>query len=143
MSWRRAFLVGSITSILSLGSSSCLPRRPVEVRMGELSSAVTKLTADVESAVRYGQISGNLSQPELLTKATEKDPEILKFLSRYSVLIAHNDRDAMILVCTKDRKEALFEDAGCTAALDWILWKDKPPRSCAFTTTVEAACPRK
>jgi hypothetical protein len=111
--------------------------------MGELSSAVTKLTANVESTVRYANIPTNISESELLDRSTEHDPQILKFFSKYSIHIIHNDRDAVILVCTKDEKRALFEDAGCTAELDEILWTNKPPRRCAFGTTVEAACPKK
>jgi hypothetical protein len=128
---------------MALMSSACMFRRPIELRMGELSSSVTKLTTNVESTVRYADNPINISDSELLAKSTEHDPEILKFFSKYSILIIHNDKDAAILVCTKDQKRALFEDAGCTAELDKILWNNKPRIKCGFSTTIEALCPKK
>jgi hypothetical protein len=113
--------------------------------MGILSSAVTKLTSNVEGTVRWPDtpLPSNISEADLIAKSTEHNPEILKFFQNYSIKILHNDRDAIILVCTKDRKQALFEDAGCTTQLDKILWKDKPAKKCEFTTTVQLACPKK
>jgi hypothetical protein len=143
MNSRRLPLKWIYIGLMILPSSACLLRQPQEMRMGKLSSAVIKLSANVESTVRYTDNPANISEPELLARSTEHDPGILKFFSRYSIQIIHNDKDAVILVCTKDRKRALFEDAGCTAKLDTILWKNKPPSKCAFGATVEAACPNK
>jgi hypothetical protein len=130
-------------STMILLSSACIPWQTQKMRMGKLSSALTKLSANVESTVQYADNPPNIGESELLQKSTEHNPQILKFFSKYSIHIIHNDKDAVILICTKDQKRALFEDAACTPELDKILWKNKPPNRCTFATTVEVACPRK
>jgi hypothetical protein len=134
----------SIVLLISL-SAGCAPKQQKESEMGELSSAVTKLTKNVEGTVRWTNppLPPDISDSELLAKSTEHDPEIMKFFQNYTVRIKHNNKDALVLICTKDQKQALFEDAGCTAKLDWILWNEQPQLKCEFTTTVENACPQK
>ena len=140
MNRKTGLLIWILIGMMTLPSSACILRRRLEVRMGELSSAVTKLSANVESTVRYGSMLTNIGDSELLAKSTEHDLDILKFFSKYSVRIMHNEKDALILVCTKDQKRALLEDAGCTTELDSILRKEKPTNQYEFTTTIEKAC---
>jgi hypothetical protein len=136
----KAKIIHVLIGMMLLMSSACILRRPQQVKMGGLSSEVTKLSKAVESTVRYSDVS-NISDSELLARSTEHNPELLKQFSGYSIRIAHNDRDVIILICTKDQNRALFEDAGCTSELDKILWDKK--LKCDFTSKVEIACPIK
>ena len=136
----KAKIIHVLIGMILLMSSACILRRPQQVKMGGLSSEVTKLSKAVESTVRYSDVS-NISDSELLARSTEHNPELLKQFSGYFIRIARNDRDVIILICTKDQKRALFEDAGCTSELDKISW-DKNLK-CDFTSKVEIACPIK
>jgi hypothetical protein len=123
-----------------LMSSACILRRSQQVKMGGLSSEVTKLSKAVETSVRYSDVS-TINDSELLAKSTEHNPELLKIFSGYFIRIARNDKDVIILICTKDQKRALFEDAGCTPELDKEFLKEN--LKCDFTSKVEIACPVK
>lgn len=108
--------------------------------MYKLASALTKLSAAVESTVRYKDPPQNLSDDKLLEFATRHDPSLLRSFTTYRLRVLRKDRHAIVLVCTKDGTHALLEDAGCTGELDAHLWQSKSQPACEFTLTVARTC---
>ena len=111
-----------------------------EEEMDRLASALTKLSAAVEASVGYENTPTGIGEKELLRLATQHDPALLKPFENYTVRVLSRDRHAIVLVCTKEKRQGLLEDAGCSAKLDAHLWQADPPRACEFTVKVEQAC---
>jgi hypothetical protein len=109
--------------------------------MYELGSALTMLSAAVEAEVRYGDLPADISDEELIRRATKHDPGLVAPFSGYALRVARENRHAVVLVCTKDRRAALLEDAGCSAAMDRHLWDSAPATPCEFTVRVGEVCP--
>ena len=127
----------------SLVLFGCCHSQPVTAeKMLELGSALTKLSTAVESTVRYKNPPSGSSDFELLAMATQHDPDLLKPFMEYKLLVLSQDKHAVVLVCTKDGKAGLLEDAGCSARLDSHLWEEKPVRPCEFTLKVQEVCKR-
>ncbi len=108
--------------------------------MYKLASALTKLSAAVESTVRYKDPPQNLSDDELLDLATRHDPRLLQPFTGYKLRVLSQEHHAIVLICTKDGTHALLEDAGCTGELDVHLWQSNPQLACEFTLTVAQTC---
>lgn len=120
----------------------CTTSRAAEgERMYILASALSKLSASVESTVRYKDPENRISDAELLILATRHDPGLLEPFADYKVLVLRQYKHAVVLVCTKDGNISLLEDAGCSSELDRHLWKEEPPKRCEFTVQVQEVCP--
>src|SRR3989304_8284755 len=109
-------------------------------KMYVISSALTKLSASVESTVRYKDPDEGISDAELLVLATRHDPGLLDPFADYKVRILRQDKHAVVLVCMKEGNTGLLEDAGCSSELDRHLWKEEPSKRCEFTVKVQEAC---
>lgn len=103
-------------------------------------SALTKLSAAAESAVRYKNAPEDLTDRALLQWATTHDPALLAPFSAYTLKVLRQDHHAVVLVCTEDGTIALLEDAGCTAELDRHRWRDMPGAVCGFSIEPRVAC---
>jgi hypothetical protein len=55
--------------------------------------------------------------------------------------VSRQDGHAVVLVCDKDGKVGLLEDAGCSSEMDKHLWKMDPLRPCEFTVKAKEVCP--
>jgi len=108
--------------------------------MYELAAALTKLSLALESTVRYKAPPDDADDETLLALATEHDKSLREPFRDYKVRVLRADRHAVVLVCKEDGTIGLLEDAGCTPKLDVHLWKEEPPRPCAFTLAVSEAC---
>lgn len=133
---RRLALVAVLISLSGCGHFALSPSE----KMLPTGSALTKLSAAVESAVRYKNPPPNLNDEELLAFATKHDPSLLTPFSSYRLRVLRQDAHAVILVCTKDGNKALFEDAGCTGPMDKNLWELSPALPCEFTLKVQDVC---
>lgn len=102
-------------------------------------SALTKLSASVEAAVRYDSPSEGITDEELLKLATEHDPSLLTPFAGLTLKVLTEDRHAIVLMCDQAQTRALLEDAGCTARMDKHSWEDQN-KSCAFTLTPAETC---
>lgn len=111
-----------------------------EEQMYGLASALTKLSASLESAVGFKDPPAGLSDAELIVFATQHDPTLRARFDGYTLRILRRDPHAAVLVCTSDGQRALLEDAGCSAAMEKHRWKDAPPSSCEFTVDLAAVC---
>lgn len=105
-----------------------------------LGSALTKLTAAVESAVRYEDLPPGLNDIELLQFATKHDQQLLEPFSEYLIKTHVQNRHVDVLVCDKSGKYAKLEDAGCTSQLDKLQWKMQPELPCSFSIKLEETC---
>jgi hypothetical protein len=105
-------------------------------------SALTKVSAAVDSTVRYTQVLDQTTSAELLALSTEHDPELMEPFKNFRVLVRRVGPYSEVLVCEPDGSRGLLEDAGCTAKLDKHLWRDDPPALCQFTLELEVLCKR-
>ncbi len=102
-------------------------------------SALTKLSAAVESTVRYKNPPPELNERELLVLATRHDPILLENFRGYQIKVLSKDRHSVVLVCDASGTRALLEDAGCTGPMDRERWKGKQ-EPCKFSIDARAVC---
>ncbi len=108
--------------------------------MLRLASALTKLSAAVESTCRYKNPPEGLRDAGLIELAIRHDPAISRPFHDYVVRGKCEARHGFVLICTKEDGRALLEDTGCSARLDAHLWQAESPKACEFTVKVEQAC---
>ncbi|QTA83682.1 Uncharacterized protein dnl_60960 [Desulfonema limicola] len=109
-----------------------------EKTMYTLSSSLTKLSAAVESTVRYKKPPAGINDQDLLNLAVKHDPKLLEPFKEYKLRVLQKNKHAVVLVCSKDGKKGLLEDAGCSAAMDKHLWQSSS--SCKFTLDPDEVC---
>ena len=126
-----------IISSLSLGS--CAGSKPDSEEMYIKASALTKLSAAVESTVRYKNPPLELSESELLTLATRHDPILLENFKDYKVRVLRQERHSVVLVCDAAGRRALLEDAGCSGRMDRERWIGRQ-ESCEFSIDAKEVC---
>lgn len=132
---------GFVLCFVLLASAGCTVSRAAEAeKMYILGSALTKLSASVEATVRYEDPPQGISDKELLDLSTKHDPGLIEPFVDYNLRVSRQDGHAVVLVCDKDGKDGLLEDAGCSSEMDKHLWKETPPRPCEFTITVRDVC---
>lgn len=126
-----ALLLGACATPMSTTLPESAERGHLSTLMVNLSSAVDGYFADLPQAP---------TDPDdvILKKATEHDPSLLapKF-DRYEVKTQYQNPFAVVLLCTKDGKQAIMEDAGCSARLDRQVTQ---PAACKFTLRVKEGC---
>ena len=126
--------------IVSLGSLFLIGCSSLEERMYSLAVPTTKLSSTVAAAVRYEGVPPDLNEDELIRRATEHDPTLMAPFKEYKVRAMAPDRHAVVLVCTKDGRQGLLEDAACTDQFDAHHWKTRPDLPCAFTLRPAQIC---
>lgn len=132
--------VGSI--VLSWLVSACAINANADNEaMFIMSSQLTKLSAAVESTVRYKNPPADLDEQGLLMLSTQHDTQLLDNFSGFKVRALSKERHSVVLICTADGLRGLLEDAACTPALDRHHWKDSPNQSCEFTVETVTTCP--
>lgn len=127
-------LVGSI-ALVGCREDSASDRE----QMLQLASALTKLSAAVESSCRYKNPPADLRDEGLVELATRHDPKLLQPFHEYLLKAKCEEAHGVVLLCSKDDR-ALIEDSGCSGALDIHHWQSELPRACAFALPVRAAC---
>jgi hypothetical protein len=103
-------------------------------------SALTKVATALEAAVRFGNAPLDLSETELLHRATSHDPDLLAPFQDYVLRARRADNLSSVLMCSKDGKTALLEDAGCSPRFDEYLWERSPQLPCAFQLDLAKTC---
>jgi hypothetical protein len=134
----------TVALVLAL-AAGCAPLtgvpRPDREEMYIKASALTKLSAAVESTVRYKNPPLGLSDRQLLTLATRHDPALLDNFKGYSVRVLRQARHSIVLVCDTSGTRALLEDVGCSGPMDRHRWMGKA-EPCEFTIDTAAVCGR-
>jgi hypothetical protein len=123
--------------LLLISSSACASDFSDET-MQRLAAPVV----DIGNAVRmYGKLNpdlaASLDDQELVRRATDHDPKLLEPYSGYQV---RGKSTGVILVCTKDGRRGLIEDAACTAKVDAKMWSIEAA-PCQFTLNLASICP--
>lgn len=141
---RRNLVVRSIVLWLVISASAgCAAVRAADsAKMYVLGSALTKLSASVESTVRYKNPPEGIGDVDLLALSTKHDPGLMEPFADYTVHVSRQDGHAIVLVCDKMGETGLLEDAGCSSEMDRHLWKETPPKSCEFTLKAKDICPQ-
>ncbi|MBA3005303.1 MAG: hypothetical protein KJ900_05160 [Proteobacteria bacterium] len=127
--------------LVSLTVSGCMFFRTDESKsLRPLGSALTKLSSEMESLVRYQNPPADATDEELLRLATKNDPGFLDTFHGYKIRVRSQDRHAILLLCSADGKQGLQEDLGCTPSLDRNLSKEDAAMPCDFSLSVELGC---
>lgn len=111
-----------------------------EATMMPLATDLTKLTAAVESTLLYAPLAARLADDQLLSSSVADDPGLLAPFRHYQLQVSRAAGHVALLVCSPDGRQALLEDAGCTAAMDRHRWRDQPPGPCTFTLDLQQTC---
>jgi len=103
----------------------------LSTHMVNLSSAVDTYFADLPGAPTD-------SDAIILQKSTQHDSRLLapKF-DHYVLKVQYQNPYAVLLLCSKDEKTAIMEDAGCSARLDRQVTHVAP---CEFTLRIGQGC---
>lgn len=125
-------------ALLIQGCASVFKSEKDTELMYNKASALTKLSAAVETTVSLDMPDDSVSDEEILKTSTEDDPSLLDPFAGYLLKINRDSGHAVILMCTSDGKVGLLEDAGCTAKMDEHLWQKR--NSCQFTLSAAALC---
>lgn len=139
--WGKA-VQGSIVAALAiflLAGCASGPDRIDAEEMYVKASALTKLSAAVESAMRYKNPPSDLGEQELLVFATRHDPALLENFRGYKVRVLRRERHSVVLVCNATGTRALLEDAGCTGPMDRARWREQP-QPCNFSIDPGRVC---
>jgi hypothetical protein len=128
----------TVIFLLSFGCSSSDTFS--EKDMNELGAALIKLSSAVESGVRYKGLGANLPGDQLLMLSTQHDPNLLEPFKDYNLRVMIQENHSAVLICSKDGRNALLEDAGCTARMELHRWKDQPLSRCEFSLNLKKVC---
>jgi len=106
-------------------------RGNLSTKMVNLSSAIDTYFSDLAQAPTD-------SDAAILQNATRRDKRLLapEFES-YLLRVQYQNPYAVLLLCSKDGKQAIMEDAGCTARLDRQVTRNAP---CEFSLHVSQGC---
>lgn len=102
-------------------------------------SELSKLSKVLEGFVRYENYPDDISDQDLLMKATQHDPSLLKPFSGYVLKVNRMSKHASVLVCNAEGTRGLLEDAGCSYELDKHLWESEN-NACVFSVSIEDVC---
>ena len=125
---------------LSWSAAGCSSQPLDEAALREKESALNKLAASLESAVRFQDAPASMTEEQLKAFAVKEDPAQLEPFRELRVRVRREDRYSSVLVCSADGARALWEDAGCTPPLDLRLWDKAPPAACAFQLDLAQTC---
>lgn len=129
-----------ILIIIALFSTNCATSQGKEREMSKIASFLTKLSSKVESSVRFGNMPDNIQASDILEDINKADPRLMSEFDDYKVMILIQGKLSEVLICSKDKKHGLLEDAGCTGRMDKHLWKLKESHPCNFTLSLEIIC---
>ncbi|WP_323660357.1 hypothetical protein [Pectobacterium versatile] len=129
----------TLASVLLLAGCCSASSANQQETMYPLSSALTKLSASVEAETRYGN-PGSATDNALLVAATAHDPALLSPFNHYQMKAKSVEGHSLILVCSADGRQALLEDAGCTAKMDKHHWQEKTNPGCNYTIDMAQVC---
>lgn len=139
---RKLVVQGFSLWFVLLTSAGCTASRAAEAeKMYVLGAALTKVCNSVEATVRYENPPEGISDKELLALSTKHDPGLMEPFADYDLHVSREDAHAVVLVCDKEGKVGLLEDACCSSKMDRHLWKEDPPKPCKITLKAREACP--
>jgi hypothetical protein len=108
-----------------------------DAEVNRIASSTTKLARMLEAYVYENGDGRNFTSDELAEEMEREDPQLVKLLEKYDLRFRAEGENSSVLVCRKEKDEAVVEDAGCSAKSD-MPWDE--PHSCEFTLDLEAIC---
>lgn len=127
-------------SIAMYSGACCLKHTDHETEMQTLANRLLDLTGEVATQVLNDPGgTANLSDDDLLARATARDPSLRQEFQSYLVKTHREGSNVSVLVCTRDGAHGLMEDTVCVKGLDKALWRD-PKAPCESTITLATAC---
>jgi hypothetical protein len=113
------------------------PHEPQQQDEDGLAASLINLSAAVDAYFSGAEAVPTGSDEEILRQATAHDSSLLAVFKPYRIRVQRQDSYAVLLLCTEDGRQAVLEDAGCSARLDRRAEKGAP---CEFTLKVGAGC---
>jgi predicted nuclease of predicted toxin-antitoxin system len=135
---KKLVLIGLVSSIV-LGACVIVPTcLPTDEERGRLSTRMVNLSAAVDTY--FADLPGKPTDSDavILQKATQHDARLMaKDFDNYVLKVQYQNPYAVVLLCSKNEKIAIMEDAGCSARIDRQVTKTAP---CEFTLRVNQGC---
>jgi len=128
----------SLVGALLLGSCATITAAPNAEARGILSTKMINLSSAVDTYFENLPEMPLDTDDNILKNATRHDPRLLASeFQPYVLKTQYQNPYAVLLLCSKDGKRAIMEDAGCSARLDRQVIDNAP---CAFTLVVKHGC---
>lgn len=128
-----------LVAAIAMSGACCLKHTDSETEMQTLANRLLDLTGEVANEVFKDPTgTANLSDVDLFTRATVRDPSLRQEFRPYLVKMHREGSNVSVLVCTADGKYVLMEDSVCVKGLDKALWHDRKP--CASTIALATVC---
>lgn len=126
-------------AILILGAfANANASPPDDEERGRLSTKMVNLSSAVDVYFTDLPEAPTESDESVLRNATQHDGRLLApEFEPYLLKVQYQAPYAVLLLCSKDGKVALMEDAGCSARLDRQVIDEAP---CEFTLQVSEGC---
>ncbi len=137
---RILILVAIVDLLIAAGILIWWFNRPQEQPQDDdrLAVSLINLSAAVDAYFSGFDAASTGSDEEILRQATAHDPSLLTAVFKpYQIRVQRQDAYSVLLICTEDGKQAVLEDAGCSARLERRAEKGAP---CEFTLKVSAGC---
>ena len=131
----------ALCSVLVLAVLGCASL-PDANQMNRVASSLTKLSAAVDAVVRYDDIPQDASDLAILSKVAASNPTLLDDFKGLQLKLIRSAEDSAVLVCDASGRNALLEDAGCTAKLDAHRWNTQSPSPCEPSLSLKQLCNR-
>jgi|SRR5690242_9642201 len=129
-----------ITVVAALLLSACVGTGglPDAKERAQLSTKMVNLSSAVDTYFSGLPKAPGDSDSDILRNATQHDKRLLApEFKPYVLKVQYQNRNAVLLLCTKDGSHAIMEDAGCSARLDRQVTDVLP---CQFTLRVAQGC---
>lgn len=120
---------------LAMTTAGAVAQAPVE-----LGTPLKYVTQAIDGAARYDPAAAGLDGTDLLLHATKDDPTLLapfREKPHLQIMVRRAGGSVAVLLCADGR--ALYEDVGCTAAMDRNV-AAAPNAACAFALDVSLVC---
>ncbi|MHB1117740.1 hypothetical protein [Sideroxydans sp.] len=131
-------LIKLLPSILLVACISATADTPSASERGILSTKTVNLSSAVDIYFSDFTEEPKESVATTLKNATQHDKRLLdKVFSNYELKVQYQNPYAVLLICSKDGRSAIMEDAGCSARIDRQVTSSAP---CEFTLKVTHGC---
>lgn len=131
-------LTGLIAALLLSACNASIDHLPSDKERGRLSTQMVNLSSAVDTYFADLPKAPTDSDAVILQMATRHDKRLLApEFEPYVLKVQYQNPYAVLLLCSKDGKWAIMEDAGCSARLDRQIIHRAP---CEFTLRVRKGC---
>src|SRR6185369_13934596 len=131
-------LIILFTSMFLAACAAPIVAAPDAEERGRLSTKMVNLSSAVDTYFGDKTKIPTGNDVTILQNATTHDKRLLDpVFEPYLLKVQYQNPYAVLLLCSKDGKRAIMEDAGCSARLDRQIIQDAP---CEFTLHVIKGC---